>query len=232
MPPAPAFETQQLAAVAWRAVEAQHRVATLRLVDHRLADQAILEDIIEATKPAVPEPARGKHWLLQTPFRYRPAPPGSRFRAPHDPGVFYAAFEQRTACAEAGYWRWRFVTDSEGLRGLPGKPMTLFAAQVHARAVDLRMPPHVERRAAWTDPKAYAATQAFAREARRHDVEAIVYESVRDPEHGGAVAVLTPAPLDGPVGAPQNWFLTIADDRAIWQREFGEAYEFTYRRAA
>jgi len=232
MPPAPAFETQWLTATVWRAVEAQHQVATLKLVDNRLVDQAILEDILEATKPTVPEAARGKHWLIHTPFRYRPPPPGSRFRAPHDPGVFYAAFELRTACAEAGYWRWRFVTDSEGLSGLQGKPMSVFAANVRARAVDLRLPPYVERRAAWTDPDSYAATQAFAREARNGQVEAIVYESVRDPEHGGAVAVLTPAPLDGPVGAPQNWFLTIADERAIWQRELGDTFEFSYRRAA
>jgi len=99
-----AFKTERLRSRVWRAVEAQHRIATMKLVDNSLADQAILEKILEESKPPVPAEARGKHWLIFTPFRYTPPPPGSRFRAPHDPGVFYAAFERRTACAEIGYW--------------------------------------------------------------------------------------------------------------------------------
>lgn len=38
---------------AWRLVEAQHRVSTLKLVES-LAEQAILEDILEVTKPPLP----------------------------------------------------------------------------------------------------------------------------------------------------------------------------------
>lgn len=224
-----AFATQALRARVWRAVEAQHRVATMRLVDHSLADQQILEDILETSKPPIPEAARGKHWLIFTPFRYHPLPPGSRFRAPNDPGVFYAAFEQRTACAEIGYWRWRFVQDSAGLSLLEAKPMSLFAADVKTTAaIDLREPPLARRRKAWTDPDSYAETQSLARKAREQDIEAIVYESVRDPQHGGAVAVLAPKPLSGPVGHPQNWFLTVTRERAIWQREPGESFQFLF----
>ena len=39
----------------WRAVEAQHHVSTLRLVDHDPADQEILERILEESKPALPD---------------------------------------------------------------------------------------------------------------------------------------------------------------------------------
>ena len=148
--------------------------------------------------------------------------------APHDPGVFYAAFERRTACAEVGYWRWRFMQDSEGLTLLQARPMSLFAAGVRAGAIDLRNPPLSRNRRAWTDPDRYTDTQALARKARAQNVETIIYESVRDPEHGGAVAVLTPRPLKGPIGNPENWFLTIADDRAIWQRELGESFQFAF----
>ncbi|MBX3664476.1 MAG: RES family NAD+ phosphorylase [Burkholderiales bacterium] len=223
------FATEALRARVWRAVEAQHQVATMKLVGHSLTDQKILEDILEDSKPPVPEAARGKHWLIFTPFRYRPQPPGSRFRAPNDPGVFYAAFERRTACAEIGYWRWRFVQDSEGLEALEARPMSLFAADLRtAAAIDLRKPPLARKRKTWTDPGNYAETQALARQAREQDVETIVYESVRDPQHGGAVAVLMPKPLSGPVGTTESWFLTIVRDRAIWQRGLGEAFEFGF----
>lgn len=229
MPPAPAFKTESLRAKIWRAVEAQHKVSTMRLVDNRLADQKILEDILEASKPPVPEAARDKHWLIFTPFRYAPPLPGSRFRTPQDPGVFYGAFEQRTACAEVGYWRWCFVQDSEGLDRLEAKPMSLFAAKVDTQsAIDLRKPPLSRRQKIWTDPDSYAETQALARQAREQDIEAIVYESVRDPQRGGAVAVLTPKPINGPIGTPESWFLTVTTDRAIWQRAVGEGFEFGF----
>ena len=68
-------------------VEAQHRVATLRLVDSP-EDQATLERLLETSKPPLPEAAQGLHHLLATPFRYR-SPYGSRFRAGTDPGVWY-----------------------------------------------------------------------------------------------------------------------------------------------
>jgi hypothetical protein len=224
-----AFKTGGLRSRVWRAVEAQHRIATMKLVDNNLADQAILEKILDESKPPVPPGARGKHWLIFTPFRYTPPPPGSRFRAPNDPGVFYAAFERRTACAEIGYWRWRFVQDSAGLNMLEAKPMSLFAADVKTTvAIDLRKPPLSRRRKAWTDPGSYAETQALARRAREQNIEAIVYESVRDPEHGGAVAVLMPKPLTGPVGNPESWFLTVTDDRVIWQHDLGESFQFSF----
>ncbi len=70
-------------ALLWRGVEAQHRVATMRLVDS-LDDQAMLERLLEASKPALPPAADGLHYLLATPFRYR-SPHGSRFRAGTDP---------------------------------------------------------------------------------------------------------------------------------------------------
>jgi hypothetical protein len=233
MPHAPAFKTEPLRARLWRAVEAQHKVSTMRLVDNSLADPAILEDILEASKPPVPEEARDKHWLIFTPFRYTPPRPGSRFRAPQDPGVFYGALEQRTACAEIGYWRWRFVQDSEGLNQLEAKPMSLFAADIRTRnAINLRKPPLSRNRKAWTDPDSYVETQALARKAREHDIDAIVYESVRDPQHGNAVAVLTPKPLNGPVGHAENWFLTVTKDRAIWQRALGEGFEFWFQDSA
>src|ERR1700741_5051582 len=78
--------------ICWRAVEAQHHVSTLKLVD-TLDEQRQLEDLIEASKPAIPPECRHLHYLLATPFRYGAVyPKGSRFRrAGLSEGVFYGA---------------------------------------------------------------------------------------------------------------------------------------------
>ena len=94
----------------WRLVEGQHRVSTMKLVDS-LDEQNVLEDLIEATKPAIPPECRGLDYLLFSPFRYPPLPNGSRFRRPGQPGVFYAAEESRTAAAEKAFYRLLFFAE-------------------------------------------------------------------------------------------------------------------------
>ena len=215
----------------WRAVESQHVISTMRLVDNDPADQLVLEAILEAAKPPLPANARHLHWLLATPFRYAPRIGGSRFRARGEPGVLYGATLQRSACAEAGFWKWRFVQDSAGLRGLDAHPMTLFPVRVKGRAWNLTCPPHLARRAQWTRPNDYAPTQALAAQARAQRVGAIVYESVRDPEHGACTAVLDPAALVNadPLPQAQSWYLTVRAHSAVWQREGPQVFDFDFR---
>jgi hypothetical protein len=208
----------------WRAVEAQHIASTLRLVAN-VEEQIILEKVLEKSKPAVPSEAADLHYLLATPFRYA-SPIGSRFRGPADPGVWYGAEKERTACAELGFWRWRFLTDSSGLMSLGPSPQTVFRAAISGNLVDLTEAPFKKLRSQWTDPRDYGPSQRFARIAREADVDAVRYESVRDPEHAGAVAVLRPScfkprqPLDQRI-----WLLTVRPEGAIWQRE-SQSYEF------
>lgn len=64
--------------LAWRGVEAQHVASTMRLVDDP-DEQLMLEQILEVSKPPKPAMKVPKHYLLATPFRYRPQHP-SRFR--------------------------------------------------------------------------------------------------------------------------------------------------------
>lgn len=52
-------------------VESQEQVATLQLVD-TLEEQALLEELLESSKPPVPADAEPLHYLLKTPFRYPP----------------------------------------------------------------------------------------------------------------------------------------------------------------
>jgi len=216
------------AADLWRAVEAQHIVSTLRLVD-TLDEQRVLEDILESTKPAVPAAAAKLDYLLFTPFRY-PSPVASRFRALGDPGVFYGAESVRTACAELGYWRWRFLTDSAGLTTLGPAQQTLFQASVKTRAVDLERKPYARDAKLWRDPHDYAACQALARTARAAGIGLIRYASVRDPQPGRCGAVLRPDAFSSrrPTAPTQTWQLTVTQDYAVWHRD-REALEFDMR---
>ena len=223
-PRAVASESSRAQRRLWRAVEAQHIASTLRLVSN-VAEQAQLERILEASKPPYPEGCAGLHYLLATPFRYA-SPVGSRFRAAAHGGVWYGAEKQRTACAELGFWRWRFLIDSPALAALGPAPQTVFRAGIDAQMVDLTAAPFKRSKSDWTDPKDYTATQRFAKLARAARIDAIRYESVRDPKHGGAVAVLNPQCFRPRKPLEQGtWFLTVRPEAAIWQRE-GETFEF------
>jgi hypothetical protein len=227
-PAALSSESRDLALKIWRMVEAQHLVATSKIVDTR-AEQELLEDILEERKPPVPQEAAGLHYLLFSPFRYETRhPSGSRFRALNDPGVFYAAETVRTAAAEVGYWRWRFLQDTSGLERLQPCSFTAFRAPIKTSCVDLRVPPFDSDASHWQHPTDYSATQAFGRIARDVGIGAILYQSVRDPEHHFCVAVLTPLAFTTkkPDSATQTWMLTISTEEAIWMRQDGESFSF------
>lgn len=218
-PHAVASERKPFALTLWRAVEAQHVVSTMPLVDS-LEEQAILEAVLDAGKPVIPPDARHLHYLIFTPFRYPPAEWGSRFRGSQDSGVFYGTETIRSACAELGYWRWRFLMDSPDLPGIDARAQTLFQVGVKTEGVDLDLPPFAEDAACWSDPIDYAPCQAFARVARDASVGLIRHVAVRDPERGAGAAVLTPRAFDPPHPlATTTWMLTVRRDRVMWQRD-------------
>jgi RES domain len=208
----------------WRAVEAQHIASTLRLVAS-VEEQVLLESLLDQSKPPIPAESRHLHYLLATPFRYS-SPIGSRFRAPADSGIWYGAEARRTACAELGFWRWRFLMDSDALDALGPSPQTVFQAGIDGELVDLTRAPFKRARAQWTHANDYGPTQSFAAVAREANIDGIRYESVRDPEHGAAVAVLRPACFKPRKPVEQStWFLTVRRAAVIWQRD-GETFEF------
>ncbi len=215
-------EARPYAGPAWRFVEAQHRVSTLKLVDS-LAEQAALEEILEATKPPVPEECRHLDYLLATPFRYRPYPAGSRFRrAGLTPGVWYGAEAPETAAAEMVFYRFLFYAES------PETPFPDDAAEYTAFSADLVTPVALDLsagelaadHAAWTDLRDYGPCQALAETARAIGVEAVRYMSVRDPARGANLAVLTcrafatPQPVER-----QTWRIRIGRSGAQALRE-------------
>ncbi len=223
----PAPTSRQIAAArqtrpfkSWRAVEAQHVVSTLRLTNNDPVRQELLERILEESKPPLPPSTEKLHYLLATPFRYPPSRHGSRFRLWPDPGVLYSATDRRTACAEMGYWRCRFLRDSPGLINIPAAAQTLFQLGATGQGIDLTARPFTKWQNLWTDPSSYIATQSLAREARTLDMHWIAYQSVRDPESGLCYAILNPSAIRPrqPL-ARETWYLTVTIDAAVWQRE-------------
>ena len=141
----------------------------MKLVD-TLAEQALLEQLLEEHKPPVPPDCRHLHYLLATPFRYgAPYPRGSRFRrAGLTPGVFYASQTPATAMAEVAFHRLLFFAES------PGTPWpanagehTAFAVRFRAvSGLDLAEPPLNRDAALWSHVTDYEPCQALADAAR------------------------------------------------------------------
>ncbi len=177
-----------------RLVESQEEVATSRLVSS-LARQAVLEDLLETTKP--PRRDDGLHYLLATPFRYPPLKHGSRFGSRHEPSLFYGSRATRTVLAEAAYYRFVFW---HGMRVPPSGKLdtqhTLFGAQWRtAQGLRLQAPPFDAQLVQLTDPADYAATQALGTAMRAAGVEAFEFVSARDAAGGLNVALFTPRAL-------------------------------------
>jgi hypothetical protein len=228
-PRALASEARAYTRTLWRVVEAQHTASTMRLVDS-LDEQAVLEQILEDSKPQLPAAVRKLHYLLATPFRYRPHL-GSRFRAALDAGVWYGAEVLRTALAEKSYWRLRFLLDSPGTPDLKAVPHTAFRAAVRSgAALDLTREPLLRDRAVWTHRTSYAATQVLASGAREARIQIIRYESVRDPDGAACAAVLDPAAFGrGKPRSQETWFIAAsrARVRCARQERDGATWEFT-----
>ena len=197
----------------WRGVEAQHVVSTMKLVDSE-AEQAELERILELSKP----PAPALHFLIATPFRYS-SPHGSRFRTGGERGIWYGAESVQTACTELGYWRWRFLMDSEGLRNSELiVSFTVFPATVDGCAIDLGEPPWDARRADWTSDD-YTLCQRLAAEARARGIEWIRYWSARHVS-GHCGAVFEPMCLSQPqLSAQQTWHCKVTAKTAFMRHD-------------
>jgi RES domain-containing protein len=178
----------------WRIVEAQNVISTAKLTD-TAAEQHILEELIEKSKPQIPPECRQLNYLLSTPFRYgSPYPRGSRFRrAGHTLGVFYGAENADTAVAELCFWRLLFFSESPATKW-PSEAgeYTAFAARYATeRAIDLTRAPLENRRDVWMHKTRYVECQELADSARSAKIEVIKYSSVRDPKKQMNIAILT-----------------------------------------
>jgi hypothetical protein len=203
----------------WRLVEAQHAVSTARLgLPPR--HQERLEDIIEETKPVYPAGCDHLDYLLKTPFRYRPARGGSRWRRQNQvEGAAYYAAEEATAVAEIAFLRLLFLLES------PSTPFpdailefTAFTAAIKAeRMIDLVADP-IPATAHLTD---YSVSQSFADAARAADIDGIAQRSVRCPEQGTCLTWFTSAVFAKPAPVQlRSWHFWIDRNGVLAIREF------------
>ena len=209
----------ELAGEVLRMVESQEQVATQRLVSN-LAEQDLLESLLEASKPARPAGTAALDYLLATPFRYPPLPHGSRFGRRHEPGLFYAARALPTVLAETAYYRLVFW---QGMAAPPPRMLrtqhTLFAVRIKARrAFRLHEPPFDAYHAQLASPADYSVTQALGTALRAAGAEAIEYRSARDADSGLNVALYTPAAFAHPKPSFRDeWFCETTADRVSFR---------------
>jgi len=190
-------------------VEAQHVVATRKLVDSD-AEQQLLEELIERVKPSLPaEPEfQGLHYLLATPFRYPPLRHGSRFGSRGERGLWYGGEALRTAFAEAAYYRLVLLEGTEADLDPVVVDLSAFRARVRSeRGVDLTQEPFAAHEAEISSPVSYAASQVLGREMRAAGVEAFRYRSARDVGGGTNLGLFTPrAFASRRPDSPQTWY--------------------------
>ena len=165
----------------------------MKIVD-TLAEQSLLETLLERTKPPVPSECRDLHYLLATPFRYgAPYPSGSRFRrAGFTPGVFYGSTTPATAVAEVAFHRLLFFADSPETPwpGIAGEYTVFLVRFRTAAGLDLTLPPLGADRDRSTHLTDYSACQDLADRAREAGVDVLKYASARA-RSGVNLALLT-----------------------------------------
>lgn len=228
-PALPDIVPRPLAGRLMRLVESQAQVATNRIAGG-LAEQALLEELLEASKPKLPLGCERLHYLLATPFRYPPLRHGSRFGRRHEPSIFYGAHTRQTVLAESAYYRFVFW---QGMASPPRKPLrtqhTLFSvAYASARGVKLQAPPFDALRAGLADPADYSTTQALGGKLREAGVEVFEFVSARDPEGGINVGVIKPQALSDtrPREAQEWWCETDAKEVRFYSKEAGALERF------
>ncbi len=191
-------ELSGLKGVILRLVESQEQVATNHLVGS-LERQAVLETLLETTKPRLRPGTETLHYLLATPFRYPPLKHGSRFGTRSDPSLFYGSLTTATVLAEAAYYRFLFWY------GMVVPPVgkldtqhTLFGAQFCTeKGVRLQKQPFSSYGEVLGSPAEYGPSQALGSVMRDEGVEAFEFISARDPARGINVGLFTPAALQG-----------------------------------
>lgn len=180
---------------AYRLVESQEQIATLGYVD-TLEEQALLEEMLESTKPSYPFITDGFHYLLKTPFRYPPLKWGSRFGRIHEPGIFYGCINTQTTLAESAYYRLVFwySIDAKPIKNKIRSEHTLFCVGYQsAQAIQLQSPPFNQYEKTLRHLQDYGSTQQLGTAMRAAGVEAFEYISARDPQKGICIGLFTPA---------------------------------------
>jgi hypothetical protein len=188
-----AQQIKQLAGTLYRFVESQEQVATLGYVD-TLDEQALLEEMLENTKPTYKEDLSAYHYLLSTPFRYPPLKWGSRFGRVHEPSLFYGGSSVDVTLAESAYYRFVFWNSMAGtpIKNQIRSEHSLFSVNYQSQqGVSLHQAPFDKHVHEITSPTQYTQSQQLGSNMRGSGVEAFEYPSARDPQKGICIGLFT-----------------------------------------
>ncbi len=199
-----------------RLVESQEQVATSTLVDD-LAEQALLEDLIEAAKPPLRPGTEHLDYLLASPFRYPPLRHGSRFGTRFEPSLLYGSKALSTVLAEGAYYRFAFWTAM--VQPPPGERLLTQHSLIRARyrsahGLRLQAPPCRAFEDRLTDAVDYGPTQALGRAIRAAGIQVFEFVSARASRRGINVALVDPASLANP--RPLSRSPWLCETRAQW----------------
>lgn len=212
-------QIQTITGTLYRLAESQEQIATRRYVDS-LQEQAVLEELLESSKPDYEEYSH-LDYLLRSPFRYPPLEHGSRFGRPHEMSLFYGAESVQTTLAEVAYYRFIFYQDiGEHPEALLTSEHTIFTVNYATdKGIELHLPPFAQFEEELRHPSNYSATQQLGREMREAKVEAFRYLSARDINNGVCVGLFTPAAFVNtkPVGS-NAWQCEVGEDAVAFKQ--------------
>ena len=203
-----------LTGILYRLVESQEQIATLGYVD-TLDEQALLEEMLEDTKPVYREDLTAYHYLLSTPFRYPPLKWGSRFGATHEPSLFYGGARVDVTLAESAYYRFVFWNS---MAGTPIKKQirsehSLFSVEYQSQyGVCLHQDPFDHYQHEIASPTQYSQSQQLGSAMRASGVEAFEYSSARAPQKGICIGLFAARALKQK--QPKNMSLWLCETTA------------------
>ncbi|MEE9320090.1 MAG: RES family NAD+ phosphorylase [Granulosicoccus sp.] len=201
-----------------RLVESQEQVATARLVDGDLDKQALLEELLEPSKPPRVKGTEHLDYLLATPWRYPPLKYGSRFGQRYETSLFYGGLSEQTTLAEGGFYRWVFLLDMDESPSKLRSQHTMYNAQYRTeKGLRLNSPPFVEFDSELTHKSRYQDSQALGSAMRTAGIEAFEYASARDPAGGSNVALIEPVALISTSAKKQRaWLCTTSQQEVLF----------------
>lgn len=178
----------------YRMVENQEEIATT-VITANGDEQAILEDLLEQSKPDQSEPLSQRHYLIKTPFRYPPLRHGSRFGSPWEPSLFYGATKKQTVLAEVAFYRFLFLADVENPDALTRHNLqsshSVFYISAHSeKSIQLTQPPFSAHKNEISAVDSFSVSQQLGKDMREAGVELFSFYSARMPNNINGAAFI------------------------------------------
>jgi hypothetical protein len=163
----------------FRLVESQEQVATSKIVSS-LEKQALLEDLLEESKPKLRAKTQKLHYLLSTPFRYPPLKHGSRFGSRLELSLLYGGLSRDAVFAESAYYRFLFVSAIVADISRFVTEHTFFEASYQTKkGIQLQSEPFNTYKTKLISKDKYHHTQKLGSEMRAEGIHAFEYQSAR-----------------------------------------------------